>query len=201
MNREVERRAFDADEFRVEGEAEGRTIVGHAALFNTLSSDLGGFREKIATGAFSNAEENDVRALFNHDPNLILGRNKAGTLVLDEDERGLRVRISPPDTQFANDLLKSIERGDVTQMSFAFRVKEDDWEKGKGDDPSIRTLRKVELFDVSPVTYPAYKQTEVGVRSMSDIAEEGKQRLIVVNKETVVSYSHYDNVQLQAESE
>lgn len=201
MKRDVERRAFDADEFRVEGEAEGRTIVGHAALFDTLSSDLGGFREKIDSGAFGNAEDNDVRALFNHDPNLILGRNKAGTLSLDEDEKGLRVKINPPDTQFANDLLKSIDRGDVSQMSFAFRVVEDDWEKGKGDDPSIRTLRKVELFDVSPVTYPAYKQTEVGVRSMSDIAEEGKQRLTEEVVEKVVSYSHYDNVQLQAESE
>ena len=91
MNKDVERRAFDTDEFRGEGEAEERSIVGHAALFDTLSADLGGFREKIDKGAFNNADNNDVRALFNHDPNLVLGRNTAGTLLLYEDEKGLMV--------------------------------------------------------------------------------------------------------------
>ena len=163
-----------------------------------LCSRLVNFREKIAKGAFSNADDNDVRALFNHDPNLILGRNTAGTLIHDEDERGLRVKNNPPDTAFANDLMKSIDRGDISQMSFGFRVKEDEWEKGQGDEPSIRTLKKVELFDVSPVTYPAYKQTEVGLRTLTDVAEEGRQRL---SKDKAVNYSHYDNKQLQAEKE
>tara|TARA_B100000686_G_C16733607_1_gene942276 strand:- start:472 stop:1068 length:597 start_codon:yes stop_codon:yes gene_type:complete len=198
MNKDVERRAFDTDEFRVEGEAEERSIVGHAALFDTLSADLGGFREKIDKGAFDNADNNDVRALFNHDPNLVLGRNTAGTLLLDEDEKGLRVKINPPDTVFANDLMKSIDRGDISQMSFGFRVKEDEWEKGKGDEPSVRTLKKVELFDVSPVTYPAYKQTDVGVRSLNDVAEEGRKRL---SDRKAVNYSNYENIQLHAEKQ
>lgn len=193
----VERRSFVVDEFRIEGD-EGKTIVGHAAIFNSLSEDLGGFREQIASGSFARAiGEDDVRALFNHDANLILGRNRAGTLKMSEDERGLKVEITPPDTVFANDLMKSIKRGDVTQMSFAFRVVKENWEHGEGGEPDIRTLQEVELFDVSPVTYPAYKQTDVGLRSLEDIATEGRERL----KKKEVDYSLYEKQQVQATCE
>lgn len=190
----VERRSFNVEEFRVVGD-EGKTIIGHAAIFNSLSEDLGGFREQIASGSFARAiGEDDVRALFNHDANLILGRNRAGTLKMSEDERGLKVEITPPDTVFANDLMKSIDRGDVSQMSFAFRVVKESWEHGEGGEPDIRTLQEVELFDVSPVTYPAYKQTDVGLRSLEDIATEGRERL----KKKEVDYSLYEKQQVQA---
>lgn len=167
----IERRNFIVDELRIKKDDETRKIEGHAAVFDKLSEDLGFFREKIAPGAFKNADKNDVRALFNHDPNFVLGRNTSGTLRLEEDKTGLKVEIDPPDTTFARDLAVSIERGDISQMSFGFRVVKEKWEHGKDGDLDIRTLTEVELFDVSPVTFPAYPQTDVGVRNLSEIAE------------------------------
>ena len=143
--------------------AQVRSIEGHAAVFDALSDDLGGFREKIARGAFADSiGRDDVRALWNHDPNFVLGRSASGTLKLTEDTRGLLVRISPPDTTWARDLMTSIERGDVSQMSFAFQTDRDAWTKVAG--AWERTLLSVRVFDVSPVTYPAYPQTDVGLR-------------------------------------
>jgi HK97 family phage prohead protease len=159
---DIERRAF---EFRmVQGEDKKPKIEGHAAMFDKLSEPMFGFREKIAAGAFAESiKRDDIRALFNHDANYVLGRNKAKTLRLNEDEIGLHIEIDPPQTSWANDLTESIRRGDISQMSFGFIVEADEWQHHKGKD-SIRTLTKVQLFDVSPVTYPAYPQTTVAVR-------------------------------------
>lgn len=169
---EVERRTFDLTEMRV-SRADGETpkITGHASVFNKLSENLGGFREKVAPGAFSKTiEESDIRALWNHNPDYVLGRNKSGTLALAEDKKGLAIEIEPPDAQWAKDLMETIKRGDVDQMSFSFVTIKDRWENKEGKD-SIRTLEEVELFDVSPVTFPAYPQTDVNVRSV--FAEAG----------------------------
>ena len=156
----AEMRIMDADGAPVK-------IMGHAALFDTLSEDLGGFREKIKRSAFTQAIlTDDVRALFNHDPNMVLGRNRAGTLHLTEDERGLAFVIDPPDTSFARDLVISLRRGDVSQMSFGFQTVTDTWDMMDGE--TIRTLIEVRLFDVSPVTYPAYPQTEAALRSLEE---------------------------------
>lgn len=167
MTKTAERRTFVVGELRVDP-AQGAMapkISGHAAMFEVLSEDLGGFREKIAAGAFTKTLQNaDVRALFNHDPNIVLGRNKAGTLRLKEDLTGLAIEIDPPDTQHARDLMVSMNRGDITQMSFGFYTVADKW--AKLDGQWVRTLLEVELFDVSPVTYPAYTQTDVAVRSL-----------------------------------
>jgi len=162
---EIERRVAHVKlEFRDNGDGERPTIRGHAAVFNELSEDLGGFREKISPGAFTSALKrgDDVRALFNHDPNIILGRAKAKTLRLEEDKIGLAVEIDPPTA--AAGLIESMQRGDIDQMSFGFRTISDAWEKSD-DGPDIRTLEDVELFDVSVVTYPAYPQTDAAIRS------------------------------------
>ncbi len=145
-------------------------ISGYAAVFNTLSDDLGAFREKIKKGAFANALKNsDVRALFNHDSNIVLGRQSAGTLTLKEDDHGLFMEVMPPDTQAARDLMISIERGDITGQSFGFSVKEDSWDKPSNDGPEIRTIIEIdELYDVSPVVFPAYPDTTVALRSLED---------------------------------
>jgi len=161
----LEKRTFTFAELRVE-DGDKPKITGHAAVFNKLSENLGGFRERIAPGAFEKTiEKSDVRALINHDSNLVLGRNKSGTLRLEEDKRGLAIEIDPPDTSYARDLIESLKRGDIDQMSFGFVATKDSWEHVEGKE-SIRTLLEVELFDVSPVTYPAYPQTDVKVRSL-----------------------------------
>jgi HK97 family phage prohead protease len=156
-----------------------RTITGHAAVFNKDSEPMWGFVERVAPGAFTQTiKEDDVRALFNHDPNIVLGRNTAKTLRLSEDKQGLSVEIDPPDTQAARDLLVSIERGDISQMSFGFITRKESWQySDDGKGPNIRTLEDVQLFDVSPVTFPAYPDTDVSVRSLKEIAEEGKLKL------------------------
>jgi HK97 family phage prohead protease len=179
MNNQREERCASVTELRVEAPAEGGlpVIEGHAALFDSLSQELGGifpFKEKIRTGAFKDSiDRDDIRALFNHDPNHVLGRNKAGTLELKETSKGLKVRIHPPDTQWARDLTQSIQRGDVSQMSFGFVCERESWSVDNGQD--IRTLEQVRLFDVSPVTFPAYLDTDVGVRSALDSYARHKQ--------------------------
>lgn len=173
---ENEERRVVVGELRVATEGEAPKITGHAAVFNSLSENLGGFREKIAPGAFSRTlrEGADVRALVNHDPNLVIGRSRSGTLRMEEDNRGLRVEIDPPDTQAARDLMTSIRRGDIDQMSFAFRTVKDSWETdAKGDE--IRTLHDLDLHDVSAVVYPAYPSTKVAVRSL-ERAKAERQR-------------------------
>lgn len=155
-------------------------IVGHAAVFDSLSEDLGGFREKISPGAFKDAiPVSDIRSLWNHDSNIVLGRTKSGTLRVEEDDHGLHTETDPPDTQLVRDMVRSpIERGDVDQMSFAFRIHADGdhWEDTA--DGMVRTILPggvAELFDISPVTFAAYQDTDVGVRSLcidTSVAEE-----------------------------
>jgi len=172
--REFERRCVVMKELRVidvDETTNEPVIEGYASVFDSWSEELGGldpFREKVCKGAFAQTiEEDDIRALFNHDPNYVLGRNKSGTLQLQEDEKGLLVRITPPKTQWAKDLMISIGRGDITQMSFGFTVELDRWSFENGVD--VRELLKVRLFDVSPVTFPAYSETECGIRSQKEI--------------------------------
>lgn len=144
-------------------------ILGYGSVFNSRSEPLWGFREIIKPGAFDDVLNDDVRGLFNHDPNFILGRSAAGTLSLSVDERGLRYDITAPDTQTIRDLvLAPMLRGDINQSSFAFRVAHDG-ENWYQDDEGIviREISKFSrLFDVSPVTYPAYQEADSGVRSM-----------------------------------
>jgi hypothetical protein len=166
---QIERR-YQNNKLKIQKRADGGvTIAGYPAVFNVLSVNLGGFREKIEPGAFANTiKADDIRALLEHDSSKVLGRVKNGTLRLAEDDVGLRMEIDPPDTQVAKDLIVNLERGDIDQGSFGFRVnpKGDRW----GEDPEtgtvIRTLLDVKLFDVSPTTFPAYPQTSVGLRAL-----------------------------------
>lgn len=166
----MERRCLTAGEMRVEDGDTGKRLVGYAAVFNSLA-DIGYFKEQIKPGAFAESiGKDDIRALVDHESCLILGRNKASTLRLKEDDKGLLCDIDVPDTMMGRDILVSVGRGDVTGMSFAFRTIQQQWDYGPEDkkEPPIRTLEKVKLFDVSVVTYPAYPDTTVAVRSLRD---------------------------------
>jgi HK97 family phage prohead protease len=155
-----------------EGES-GPVIEGYAAVFDTLSVDLGGWRERIAPGAFKRTiGESDVRALWDHDAKYVLGRNRAGTLALEEDARGLRIQAQPPATQWASDLMTMMKRGDVNQMSFGFYVRQDEWIE-EPDFGLVRVLRDVDLFDVSIVTYPAYAATSAEARARASEQRPG----------------------------
>ncbi|KKK75351.1 hypothetical protein LCGC14_2874590, partial [marine sediment metagenome] len=161
-----ERRCHDLDEFRFD--ADKNEITGYAARFNVWSDEIFGFKERIHSGAFSKTiKENDIRLLFNHDPNFILARTVNGTMKLEEDRKGLLYTASLPDTTYAQDLKESIRRGDISQNSFGFRVINDKWKVSDDKNAlSERTLTEVKLFDVSPVVFAAYPQTTVKVRSL-----------------------------------
>ena len=166
-------------ETRAGGESGAPMISGYAAVFDTETVIGGkdwGFREKIAKGAFTEAlKSSDVRALFNHDGEYVLGRTKSGTLRLTEDDRGLKVEIDPPDTQDARDLITKMQRGDIDQMSFAFTMEGgiQTWDE-TGDMP-LRIIEKVgELLDVSVVTFPAYPETEAAARSLAATRKASK---------------------------
>ena len=164
---DIERRVFDA-----RAKKDSPTISGYIAQFNTLSMPMWGFREQIAPGAFRETiEADDIRALFNHDSNIVLARKspRHSSLTLREDGEGLYTEFTPPDTSAARDLVTMMRADLVDQASFQFATLEDHWDEV--NDELIRTLIKVRLYDVSPVTFPAYRSTNVKVRSV--IAEAG----------------------------
>ncbi len=177
----LEKRSFDS-ELRAdtpEGDDETRKIVGHAAVFNKESEEIFGFREVILPGTFKQSlRQDDIRALKNHNDDHILGRKHlrgssfSDTLKLNEDERGLAFEIDPPDTTYARDLMVNLERGDVTQTSFRFRVVPggdkwtEHWNEAKKRSYMLRTISRAKVFEVSPVTFPAYPQTDVSLRAL-----------------------------------
>jgi uncharacterized protein len=165
MSAVIERRA--AIELRAGGDKQSPRLVGHAAVFNSPSQDLGGFIEIVKPGAFTRTlkTDRDPLALVQHMPQLVLGRRSAGTLKLTEDVQGLAFEIDVPDTQTARDLLVSVERGDVRGASFAFSTPAggDRWEV-RGDKV-IRELLDVDLHEITITAQPAYLDTTVARRS------------------------------------
>lgn len=169
----------------------GYSIVGHGAVFNSLSENLGGFREKIDPGAFATVlrKSPDVKALFNHEPNLILAATKNETLALSEDVTGLRydATVTPAiaDTYYGAALRAQLDEGLVTQSSFAFRVADDSWDEDPDTGALIRTIHEFSgLFDVSPVTYPAYLAADSGLAGSAPAAERGVDGLTEEERDT-----------------
>ena len=154
-------------ELRAEGSKGSPKLAGYAAVFNSPSQDLGGFTEIVKPGAFTRTLKGgrDPLALVQHMPQLVLGRRSAGTLRLQEDQRGLAFEIDVPDTTAARDLLVSVERGDVKGASFAFSTPKggDRWDV-RGDK-AVRELTDVELHEITITAQPAYLDTTVARRN------------------------------------
>ena len=160
---------------------------GYAAVYNSLSENLGGFREMLTPGCFDNALSRaglgaggGVLALFNHSNDHVLGRSTSGTLRLSSDDQGLAVEIDPPATQLGRDLSVLVSRGDITGMSFAFTVEPQGETYHKdADGMTIRTVTQVDtLYDVSIVSVPAYSASSVSMRSPTAWKRESQPRHI-----------------------
>jgi uncharacterized protein len=194
-------RRFFSSEIRA---AEEGVIEGIAAVVNN-QSDLGWYEERIDRGAFDDVLTDDVVALFNHDANLPLARTTAegdGKLDIFLTKEGhLGYRFKMPNTQMGKDLAENIRSGIVKQSSFAFTIAEDSWEFASSNeklDKDVRTIKKVKrLYDVSPVTYPAYADTSVGARSAEHALDASKEVKEKIGKDKADRDAYYRNKYLK----
>src|SRR5918995_4820561 len=164
-----EQRTIDVDVESID--TRGRTLHGYAAVYNVESEDLGGFRERIAPGAFRSVLDADVRALLNHDPSQVLGRTKSGTLRLFDEPRGLRFEVDLPDSPLGENVREAVRRKDIDGASFRFTVDRDSWQ---GDLRTVETVR--ELKDVTVATFGAYPAASVELRTRNTDAAEERQK-------------------------
>ena len=184
-----QRRFFQNIEFRAAADGADKgtlgTLTGYAAVFNSESLDLGGFREVIQPGCFERSLKrgDDITCLVQHDRSQIIGRRSAGTLKVEEDARGLRYEVNVPDTQAGRDVIASVKRGDINGSSFGFRTVQDKWSRDAAKGGTMtRSLVEADLFDVGPVTYPAYMGATVEARSLSEaLLAEGRKALGIVD--------------------
>jgi uncharacterized protein len=164
INKEL--RYIPAHELRVQTSPTGSKVLeGRAIVYNSKSQDLGGFIEVVAPGSVTASlrDNPDVLCLRDHNPSILLARTKSKTLTLTEDAQGLTFRCELPDTSQAADLVASIERGDLDGVSFGFKTVEDKWTND--GETLVRTLLKINLYEISPCSFPAYGDTSVSTRS------------------------------------
>jgi HK97 family phage prohead protease len=162
-------RTFPIEELRAAEDDTGRTLAGYPVIFNSLSEPMWGFRETVRPGAFTKTlQERDILSLWNHDSSKPLGRTGNKTLTLAEDDRGLRYDNTVPETTWGKDAYISVQRGDVKGMSFAFSVVKEVWHEETEDGEPLREILEARLYEVSPVTFPAYPMTEVEARAIMD---------------------------------
>lgn len=185
---EIERRDISFEEMpdaelTIETRASGQTaIVGYAAKYNVLSLDLGGFRERILSGAFDKVlsrqrGKQDVIAVFNHDPNILLGRTSSGTLELSSDDKGLKYSVTPPAERA--DIISLILRKDLRGSSFAFTVSKDGESYASDAGGAVRSISQISgLYDVGPVVSPAYPSSTTGISMRSFQAWKAQQAAI-----------------------
>jgi HK97 family phage prohead protease len=174
---DIEIAVCDVGELRVESHGIAKVITGYAIVFDRLSETLDFFREKIAPAAIDRTikERVDLRALVGHDPDKVLGRMSAGTLRVAKDGHGLRVEVDPP--KHDHGIVESIQRRDVTGMSFAFRTLKDQWDEST--DPATRTIVDMLVREVSFVTFPAYPDTSASEEMKRSQTEMARRSLTV----------------------
>ncbi|MEK3822098.1 HK97 family phage prohead protease [Cytobacillus sp. FSL W8-0315] len=184
MTKKRELRTIDITNFRTRDAVNDQPAVisGYAAVFNSKTSIGDYFEEVIMPGAFSKSisTNSDIRALFNHDWNNVLGRTKSGTLRLSEDDRGLKFEVELPNTSLAKDLAESMSRGDINQCSFGFFATEETWDYSV--EPALRTIHEVELYEISVVSIPAYEDTEVTLVRSKEVDKTVEQRIKILNQ-------------------
>ena len=183
MNKQEMRTLNISNLFTRDGtESQSKVISGYAAVFNSRTSIGDFFDEVIAPGAFARtlSENSDVRALFNHNWDNVLGRTKNGTLKLEEDERGLKFEVELPNTSVARDLVESLNRGDINQCSFSFIATEENWDYSV--EPALRTVHEAKLYEISVVSIPAYEDTEVALVRSKEIDKEVEKRMAMIKK-------------------
>lgn len=179
-----DKRSIAYSNLEVRAENDGRTLVGYAAVWDSPSEPMP-FTEYVRRGAFSKTLNDgaDVRLLIDHE-GVPLARTSSGTLALEEDERGLRAEAElDPMNPDAARIISALKRGDLSQMSFAFRTIKDSW----NTDRSVRELREVQLYDVSVVTFPAYEETVAEVRNRQSnlIVPDSPQGKLILRKHQV----------------
>lgn len=152
-------------------------LTGYASVYDTPSIDLGGWREVIARGAFdetlASLDRRPVKCLWNHNSDIVLGSTDSGTLRLESDGRGLIAMIDPP--SWASPYVESVRRGDVTQMSIGFVVRQQEWRESH-DGSLVRIVRSVDLWEVSPVAFPAYEETTITAGAQRSAVDPGIYR-------------------------
>lgn len=182
MPKEKEIRSID---YRVSVGEDSRTVEGYALLFNADSQPMGwsgDWVERIAPGALEGVlEKSDILCVLNHDESrgvLARWRQGSGSLTLEVDDKGLRYRFEAPNTVLGDELLEGIRRGDISGSSFAFTVEDEEWVK-RGNDSYERIIKRFsQLFDVSPVYRPAYEDTTVAVRSLTEMEAREKREFL-----------------------
>ena len=166
-----------------DAEKQSRMVEGYAAVFSSMSKKLGWFTEEIAPDAFKNCDMSDVVALFNHNTDLVLARTPK-TLTLSVDERGLKYSFEAPNTTYGNDLLVSLDREDIRTSSFAFDIESEEWTWGENGAPDHRKIISIsKLYDVSPVTYEAYPDTDCAKRSAEEAKKEQADKTGIVERQ------------------
>ncbi|MCJ7840513.1 HK97 family phage prohead protease [Lederbergia sp. NSJ-179] len=183
MAKKREIRTVDITNIRTRSkEDEPLKVSGYAAVFNSRTNIGDWFDEIIAPGAFQQTlkDNDDIRALFNHSWDNVLGRTKAGTLSLSEDEKGLKFDLELPDTTLARDLAVSMERGDIDQCSFGFYVTSETWDYDS--EPALRTINEVELFEISLVSLPAYDDTEAALVRSKEIDKTVERQIKLIKQ-------------------
>lgn len=182
MKPTLEKRFFAQADLRMVPNAdgtEGNTLAGYAIRYNSFSEDLGGFKEVIKPGAFTESLKTaDIRALIDHHAHLLLGRTSSGTLKLTDESIGLGFEADLPDVSYARDLKVSVQRRDKDGMSFGFICQESEWSYFPGVDEDgdsdllLRTIVQAELIEISCVTFPAYTDTTAAVRSLDQAKQD-----------------------------
>lgn len=171
----LERRYLPIEQVEMRAAEDDLELEGYGAVFGVEAVIWNAWREELAPGAYAKTiRENDIRSLFNHDPNVVLGRNRAGTLKLAEDQHGLKTIIRPPDNEWGRPVVEAVRRGDVTGMSVMFEVIKHEWTRppeGSKELPK-RTIKEAKLYDVGPVTFPAFEETSIAARSIEGVPLE-----------------------------